>query len=66
MTTQASKPIEPSDTRALVIMAMHKDKKLNDETLPADRYKIFMEQPFSEWPPDMQTELAPFGAAMIQ
>lgn len=50
----------------LVIMAMYKDKKLNDETLPADKYKILMEQPFSQWPPDMQTELAPFGAAMIQ
>jgi hypothetical protein len=66
MTTQSDKITHLGDPRTLVIMAMYKDKKLNDETLPAERYKIFMEQPFSQWPPDMQTELAPFGAAMIQ
>jgi len=66
MTTQSSKPMEPSDPRVIVILAMYADKKLNDETLSAERYKIFMEKPFSQWPPDMQSELAPFGAPMIQ
>jgi hypothetical protein len=58
--------MEPRDTRVLVVLAMYAANKLNDEMLPADRYKIFMEQPFSQWPPDMQSELAPFGAPMIQ
>jgi hypothetical protein len=38
---------------------------LNDDTLPPDRYQIFMNKPFSEWPRDMQEQLAPYGASLI-
>jgi len=40
MTTQSNKPIEPSDPRVIVILAMYAAKKLNDATLSAERLKF--------------------------
>jgi hypothetical protein len=62
MSEQSKKTRDP---RTLVIMAMYMAGRLNDETLPPERFTIFKEQPFSQWPTGMQTELAEFGATMI-
>lgn len=54
-----------ADARAIVVLSMLNAGVLNDDTLPPDRYQIFMKKPFSEWPRGMQEQLAPYGASMI-
>jgi len=65
MSVQLNKAVQIDDARALVAISMLKDNKLNDDTLPPEKYKIFIEQPFSQWPADMQSELSKYGAPII-
>ncbi|MEI7901568.1 MAG: hypothetical protein WCK89_15055 [bacterium] len=65
MDTQTNKLPTQKDARALVLMSMYIRGQLNDETLPTDRMGLFKTQPFSQWPPEMQEALRPFGAEMI-
>jgi hypothetical protein len=51
--------------RTVVIMALWGASKLDDTMLSKERMQIFKNQPFTSWPQDMQTELAPYGADMI-
>ena len=51
--------------RGTVILAMYLEGQLNDQTLPTERMQIFKTKPFTEWPPDMQEALRPFGAEII-
>ena len=39
---------------------------LTDESMPKEKMRIFAEKPFREWPKEMQDQLRPFGAEMIQ
>ncbi len=55
-----------SGNRGHVIWALYKANLLNDDTLPPERYSVFMEKAFSEWPSDMQEKLRPYGASLIQ
>ena len=52
--------------RGLVLLNMTFSGALNDETMPAEKMEIFGTKRFSEWPKEMQDQLAPFGAKLIQ
>ena len=39
---------------------------LTDESMPKEKMQIFADKPFREWPKEMQDQLRPFGAEMIQ
>ena len=52
--------------RGLVLQAMVAKDALTDETMPVEKMRIFAEKPFREWPKEMQDQLRPFGAKMIE
>ena len=52
--------------RGLVLQAMVAQNALTDETMPVEKMRIFAEKPFREWPKEMQDQLRPFGAEMIE
>ena len=52
--------------RGLVLQAMVAKDALTDESMPKEKMRIFAEKPFREWPKEMQDQLRPFGAEMIQ
>ena len=52
--------------RGLVLQAMVAQNALTDETMPVEKMRIFAEKPFREWPKEMQDQLRPFGAKMIE
>ena len=54
------------NTRGLVLQAMVAKDALTDETMPVEKMRIFAEKPFREWPKEMQDQLRPFGAEMIE
>ena len=39
---------------------------LNDETMPQEKMQMFADLPFKDWPKEMQDQLRPFGAEMIE
>ena len=56
----------PFPVRGLVLQAMVAANALTDETMPQEKMQIFADKPFREWPKEMQDQLRPFGAEMIQ
>ena len=54
------------NARGIVLMAMVSKDALTDESMPKEKMQIFADKPFSEWPKEMQDQLRPFGAEMIQ
>ena len=52
--------------RGLVLQAMVAKDALTDESMPKEKMQIFADKPFREWPKEMQDQLRPFGAEMIQ
>lgn len=65
MPTEQQGPTQ-KDARAIVLTAMTMAGALSDETMPPEKLEIFSSKPFREWPKEMQDQLRPFGAAMIQ
>ena len=51
--------------RGLVLMKMTFSGALTDETMPEEKMEIFRTKRFCEWPKEMQDQLAPFGAKLI-
>ena len=56
----------PFSVRGLVLRAMVAQDALTDESMPKEKMQIFADKPFREWPKEMQDQLRPFGAEMIQ
>lgn len=52
--------------RGLVLQAMVAKDALTDESMPKEKMQIFADKPFREWSKEMQDQLRPFGAEMIQ
>ncbi len=52
--------------RGLVLQAMVAKDALTDESMPKEKMQIFADKPFQEWPKEMQDQLRPFGAEMIE
>ena len=52
--------------RSLVLIAMTRANALTDESMPKEKMQIFADKPFKDWPKEMQDQLRPFGAEMIQ
>ena len=52
--------------RGLVLQAMVAKDALTDETMPVEKMRIFQSKPFRDWPKEMQDQLRPFGAEMIE
>ena len=61
---QSNKPL--LNVRGLVLQQMVAQNALNDETMSQEKLQMFADLPFSDWPPEMQDQLRPFGAEMIQ
>ena len=61
---QPSKPM--INARGLVLQAMVAKDALTDESMPKKKMQIFADKPFRDWPKEMQDQLRPFGAEMIQ
>ena len=64
--THPQQPTRPFPVRGLVLQAMVAKDALTDETMPVEKMRIFAEKPFREWPKEMQDQLRPFGAEMIE
>ena len=54
------------NARGLVLQAMVSKDALTDESMPKEKMQIFADKPFKDWPKEMQDQLRPFGAEMIQ
>jgi len=54
------------NARGLVLQAMVAKDALTDESMPKEKMQIFADKPFRDWPKEMQDQLRPFGAEMIQ
>ena len=54
------------NARGIVLMAMVSKDALTDESMPKEKMQTFADKPFREWPKEMQDQLRPFGAEMIQ
>ena len=52
--------------RGLVLQAMVAKDALTDESMPKEKMQIFADKPFRDWPKEMQDQLRPFGAEMIE
>lgn len=52
--------------RGLVLQAMVAVDALTDASMPKEKMQMFADKPFREWPKEMQDQLRPFGAEMIQ
>ena len=52
--------------RGLVLQAMVAKDALTYESMPKEKMQTFADKPFREWPKEMQDQLRPFGAEMIQ
>ncbi len=59
-------PKRPFPVRGLVLQAMVAKDALNDETMPQEKMQMFADLPFKDWPKEMQDQLRPFGAEMIE
>jgi len=59
-------PKRPFPVRGLVLQAMVAKDALTDESMPAEKMRIFAEKPFKDWPKEMQDQLRPFGAELIE
>ena len=64
--TPPQQPKRPFPVRGLVLQAMVAKDALTDETMPEEKMRIFQSQPFKDWPKEMQDQLRPFGAEMIE
>ena len=60
------KPRPLINPRSLVLIAMARAKALTDESMPKEKMQIFADKPFKDWPKEMQDQLRPFGAEMIE
>jgi hypothetical protein len=54
-----------NQARGLVLLKMTFSGALNDETMPEEKMRIFQYKAFADWPEEMQDQLRPFGAALI-
>lgn len=54
-----------NQARGLVLLKMTFSGALNDETMPEEKMRIFKYKAFADWPKEMQDQLRPFGAALI-
>ena len=59
-------PKRPFPVRGLVLQAMVAKDALTDESMPKEKMQIFADKPFREWPKEMQDQLRPFGAELIE
>ena len=64
--TPSQQPKRPFPVRGLVLQAMVAKDALNDETMPQEKMQMFADLPFKDWPKEMQDQLRPFGAEMIE
>jgi len=66
MHTEQKKLSPQDDARADVILAMEFQGTLNDQTMPKEKMKIFLEKTFPEWPKELQDQLRAYGAEAIK
>jgi hypothetical protein len=57
-------PLTPRGEVALnaLLISLKTQGMLTDEFLPASEGEILLNQPFTEWPPELQEKMAPYGA----
>lgn len=62
--THCNTPLTPGGEVALnaLLINLKTQGMLTDEFLPASEGEILLNQPFTEWPPELQEKMAPYGA----